>query len=115
MIIKRVRLNEKNISKEDTVSIKKLQDYGKNFFRNYRSFRSIFSRKTQERMDTDLSENSIVDFRESYQNGAFLSAVSLFKDGVNTETGKSFFRLSLGTKVPDNVAKHELWHLCMRP
>ena len=110
----RVLLNGKRIA-SNTKSFKKLKDYGQGFYRNYRSFRNIFSKKTQERMDENLSNNSILDFRENYQNGAILSDVSYFNDGLNTKTGKSFFKLSLGTEVANNVVKHELWHLCMRP
>jgi len=100
---------------KDVESKKRVIYYWGRVDRNYRSFRSIFSDRTQKRMDEAMSKNSIIDFRENYQNGQILSNVSYFNDGVNTETGKCIFRLSLGTKVADNVVKHELWHLCMRP
>ena len=108
-----VLLNGKKAT--DTESKKKVIYYWRSVDRNYRSYKSIFSERTQKQMDVALSNNSIIDFRENYQNGPILSDVSYFKDGVNTKTGKCIFRLSLGTKVADNVVKHELWHLCMRP
>lgn len=110
----KIRLNGKKI-KDDKKSTEQVKTYMKELNRNYKSYKMIFSKKTQERMDENKVNNSIVDFRENYQNGAILSDVSYFNDGVNTKTGKSFFKLSLGTKVADNVVKHELWHLCMRP
>ena len=108
-----VLLNGKKAT--DTESKKRVIYYWRSVDRNYRSYKSIFSERTQKQMDVALSNNSIIDFRENYQNGPILSDVSYFKDGVNTKTGKCIFRLSLGTKVADNVVKHELWHLCMRP
>lgn len=115
MIIKRIKLNGKNVSKGDTESVERVHFYGEKLFKNYRSFKSIFSKRTQKRMDADLCNNSIIDFRENYQNGTIQSEVLNYEDGVNIETGKSFFKLVLGTGVTDNIVKHELWHLCMRP
>ena len=110
----KIRLNGKKI-KDDKKSTEQVKTYMKELNRNYKSYKMIFSKKTQERMDENKVNNSIVDFRENYQNGAILSDVSYFNDGLNTKTGKSFFKLSLGTEVANNVVKHELWHLCMRP
>ena len=110
----KIRLNGKKL-KGDTESIEQIKPYRKNFYRNYNNYKKIFSKKTQERMDADLANNSIVDFRKKKQDGPILSYVSLFNDGVNTKTGKSFFTLILLGEVPKNIVNHELWHLCMRP